>query len=261
MTNPHGTPIWYELLTEDASAATSFYGQVIGWTVHPAEPGGMDYRMIGVGDGDFVGGMMQLTPEMKQSGAKARWLFYLGVDDVDATTAKITAAGGAILMPGFDMAGVGRIAMVADPQGNPFYVMRGASEAASTAWSRTAPGKCNWNELTTTDQAAGNAFYADVFGWTYPDRMEMPGDMGDYVFVEAAGETIGATMRASMPDQPTGWLFYFRAPDIEQAAATVKAHGGIVHMEPQEVPGGDRIIVASDPAGAMFGVVGPGAGV
>ncbi|WP_151955253.1 VOC family protein [Sphingomonas sp. EC-HK361] len=257
MPNPHGTPIWYELLTEDPDASKTFYDAVIGWTVEPRPSGEMDYRMIDTSGGGQVGGVMRLSPEMTAGGAKPTWLFYIGVNDVDTTVAKITAAGGSVRMPAFDIPNVGRMALVADPQGIPFYVMRGASEESSTAWERMGMGKCNWNELATTDHAAANAFYADVFGWSYPDKMTMPGDMGDYVFVEAAGEQIGATMKAGA-GEPTGWRFYFRAPDIEKAAETVKAKGGTVHAGPMEVPGGDRIIVASDPHGVMFGVVGPG---
>src|SRR3546814_14523715 len=79
--------------------------------------------------------------------------------------------------------------------------MRGASDENSTAFSRDGMGKCNWNELATTDQEGAHAFYAAVFGWTFPDRMPM-GEMGDYVFVVAAGTPIGATMTASQPGQP-----------------------------------------------------------
>src|SRR3546814_15278463 len=86
-------------------------------------------------------------------------------------------------MPPWRIEGVGRMALVRDPQGNPFYVMRGASDENSTAFSRDGMGKCNWNELATTDQEGAHAFYAAVFGWTFPDRMPM-GEMGDYVFVE-----------------------------------------------------------------------------
>ena len=259
MANPHGTPIWYELLSADADASKAFYEDVIGWTVHPAEIGegttGMDYRMIDTGHGDFVGGLMQLTPEMQGGGATPRWLFYIGVDDVDVSVAKIEEQGGGVLMPAIDMDGVGRMAFVHDPQGNPFYVMRGASDEDSTAYDRTGMGKCNWNELAATDHPAANAFYAAVFGWTYPDKMEMPGDLGDYVFVHAAGQPIGATMKAG--DSATGWRFYFRTPDIDATAAKVAERGGTVIMGPHEVPGGDRIIVALDPAGVMFGTVGP----
>ncbi|MES2755222.1 MAG: VOC family protein [Pseudomonadota bacterium] len=259
MPNPHGFPIWYELLSSDADASKAFYQDVIGWTVHAADPtaGAMDYRMIDTGQNTFVGGLMQLTDDMKAGGAKPTWLFYLGVDDVDAAVGAIEAKGGGVLMPAFDLPGVGRMAFVHDPQGNPFYVMRGASEDSSTAYDRTALGKCNWNELATSDHAAGNAFYAEVFGWSYPDKMTMPGDMGDYTFVTVGDTTIGATMRAG-GDSPAGWQFYFRAPDIEAAAQKVTAGGGTVHAGPMEVPGGDRIIVASDPHGVRFGVVGPG---
>ncbi|MES2337746.1 MAG: VOC family protein [Pseudomonadota bacterium] len=258
MSNPHGTPIWYELLTDDAAGSKTFYDDVIGWTIADTsgQPG-MDYRMIVCADGSQVGGMMPLSDEMTAGGAKPTWLFYIGVDDVDATVAAVEAHGGKTLMPPFTLDGVGRMAMVADPQGAPFYVMRGASPEASTAWDRTGMGKCNWNELNTTDPAAAMAFYAAVFGWTYPDRMPM-GEMGDYVFIEAAGETIGATMNTPPGSPPPAWQFYFRTPDVDAAAARVIAGGGTVHYGPAEVPGGDRIIVAGDPHGVMFGVVGPG---
>jgi uncharacterized protein len=258
MTNLQGTPIWYELLTANHAESKAFYDHVIGWTIAPesAMPG-MDYRMIDTGGQDYVGGVMELTDAMKQGGAKPGWLFYIGVDDVDATFAAATAEGATALMEPFTLEGVGRMAFIADPQGNPFYIMRGASEEDSTAYDRTGMGKCNWNELTTTDQAAGNAFYARLFGWTYPDKMAMPGDMGDYVFVAVGDTTIGATMKAP-PGAPTGWRFYFRTPDIDATAAKVAEAGGTVMMGPHEVPGGDRIIVATDPHGVVFGAVGPG---
>ncbi|MGY4397468.1 putative enzyme related to lactoylglutathione lyase [Sphingomonas sp. UYAg733] len=257
MTNPEGTPIWYELLTADPDASKAFYDNVIGWTIEAQPSGDMDYRMIDTGNNGLVGGLMRVTPEMVANGAKPTWLFYIGVDDVDASVDKIKAAGGSVLMPAWDIPDIGRLAMVADPQGIPFYVMRGTSDEGSTAYDRMGMGKCNWNELSTPDQDGANAFYATVFGWTYPDKMEMPG-MGDYVFIAVGDQTIGATMSHQPNSPPPAWRFYFRAPDIEVAAQKVKDSGGTVHMGPMEVPGGDRIIVASDPHGAMFGVVGPG---
>ncbi len=260
MTNPHGTPIWYELLTNDAAGSKAFYDAVIGWNIAAkSDAPGMDYRMIATSEGSFVGGMMPLTDTMRSGGAKPTWLFYIGVDDVDATAKLIAEKGGSVPLGPFDIPGAGRAAMVTDPQGNLFYIMRGSSAQSSTAWERTGIGKCNWNELASSDQAASNAFYAEVFGWTYPEKMEMPGGMGDYMFIDAAGQVIGATVKAGIqPGQPKGWQFYFRAPDIEVAAETVRRLGGAVHAGPMDVPGGDRIIVASDPQGVNFGVVGPG---
>jgi predicted enzyme related to lactoylglutathione lyase len=255
MTNPHGTPIWYELQATEIEAAKAFYEPVIGWTVGPKPEGPMDYRMIDTGDGQ-VGGLARLVPGMTPDCMAPGWKVYFGVDDVDATAAEIAGAGGSVHLAPFDLEGVGRMAFCADSQGNVFYIMRGFSDETSTAFERTGMGKCNWNELVTADQEAGNAFYARVFGWKYPDSMPMPG-MGDYVFVEAGGETIGATMNHA-GDMPAGWQFYFRVPDIEAAAERFRAHGGTLFIEPMEVPGGDRIIFGIDPAGTPVGVVGPG---
>ena len=256
MANPAGTPIWYELLTNDAAASTAFYEDVLGWMVQPAQPGDpKHYQTLDTGKGGMVGGMMQLTEEMRAHGAKPTWLFYVGVADVDATATRAGELGGKVLMPAFDIANIGRIALLADPQGIPFYVMRATGEGTSTAFDRTGMGKCNWNELATPDQAAGNAFYEKLLGWTYPDKMAMPGG-DDYVFI-AVGETrIGATMKQA-PSAPQGWQFYFRAPDIDAAVEKVKKAGGKVHAGPMEVPGGDKVIVASDLHGVPFGVAAP----
>lgn len=258
MTNPQGTPIWYELMIADPDAAKSFYDAVVGWTI-AAEPAmaGMDYRMIGTSGGDTAGGVMRLTDEMVKGGAKPGWFVYIGVDDVDATVEKVTAAGGGVVMPAWTIDGIGRMAMVRDPQGIPFYVMRGDSPEDSTAFDRAGLGKCNWNELTTDDQQGALDFYAEVFGWDYPDKMPM-GEMGDYVFISVAGTPIGAVMQRPKDAPAANWRFYFRSPDIDAAAATVKQRGGTVHRDPMEVPGGDRIIVISDPEGVEVGVVGPG---
>jgi predicted enzyme related to lactoylglutathione lyase len=194
---------------------------------------------------------------MKAGGARPCWMFYIGVENVDASVDKVKAAGGSVIMPPWDIPNVGRMAIVRDPQGIPFYMMRGASEESSTAFDRAGLGKCSWNELTTDDQQGALDFYGAVFGWTYPDKMPM-GEMGDYVFIDVAGTTIGAIMQRPADSPAANWRFYFRSPDVEAAADKVKRGGGTVHMGPMEVPGGDRIIVISDPEGANVGVVGPG---
>ncbi|MCP4028284.1 MAG: VOC family protein, partial [Sphingomonas sp.] len=107
MTNPHGTPIWYELQSIDPPASKAFYDHVIGWSIGEPTPE-MDYRMIETGHG-AVGGVMRLTPEMAAGGARPGWLFYLGVDDADATADAIKAAGGTVHMGPWTMPGVGRM--------------------------------------------------------------------------------------------------------------------------------------------------------
>src|SRR5690349_11021133 len=131
--NPHGSFIWYELLTADPDSAAAFYGEVLGWSAAGAGQPGIDYRIFSA-NGSPVGGHMKLPDGAEEFGMRPGWLGYVGVDDVDRTVESIEAAGGKVHMPAMDMDGVGRIALVADPQGIPFYVMRGASDEASDSF-------------------------------------------------------------------------------------------------------------------------------
>ena len=253
----HGAFIWYELLTSDADAAADFYAKIVGWRARDFG-GGMDYRLLSAGGVD-VAGLMALTPEM--AGMKPGWLGYIGVDDVDAAAGRIKDAGGSIHVPPTDIPDVGRFAMVADPQGVVFYVMRGISDQKSEAFKPTADGHGAWNELVTTDQAAALDFYIGQFGWEKGDALPM-GEAGDYRFVHHHGDMIGAIMNrfdnsnSTENAQPAQWNYYFRVPSIATAVETIRGNGGTITFGPQEVPGGDFVINATDPQGAAFGLVG-----
>jgi uncharacterized protein len=272
MTNQHGDFIWYELLTSDADAAGDFYGKVVGWTSISSGQPGMDYRFFSSGDGsdtkDGVGGYMAITEEMAAGGARPAWVGYIAVDDVDASADSIIKAGGSVLMPAMDLEGVGRIAMVADPQGAPFYVMKGASDEPSHSFAATEPknGHVAWNELWSGDPDAAKRFYASQFGWSQDGHIDLPAmdedntaAPGKYEMLWVSGKRfmLGAVM-PKMPDMPVSiWNFYFRVPDIDAAVATISANGGTVFSDPIEIPGGDFSVNATDPQGAAFGLVGP----
>lgn len=257
MPNNHGDFIWYELLTSNPDAAGRFYESIIGWGVEKSEQPGMDYRMLSMPGEPPVAGLMAIGDEMASNGARPAWLGYVGVDDVDTSAARIASAGGEIHMPPQDIPDVGRFAFVADPQGAMFYVMRGVSDETSLsfAYDRPRAGHCAWNELSTTDPAGAMAFYTGQFGWAKDGEMEM-GPLGTYEFLRTDQGMIGAIM-PKMPEQPvTAWTFYFRIPDIDVAAAAIGEGGGTIVQEPIEIPGGDFSLVALDPQGAAFGLVG-----
>ena len=256
MSSPHGSFIWYELMSKDPDESKKFYDDVVGWNIGPKPPGDMDYRMISASDG-HIGGVLRLTDEMSAHGARPTWLGYFGVDDVDDTVARIVASGGKVLMPAWNIPDVGRIAMLTDPQGSPFYVMRGATDGTSTAFGRTTMGHVSWNELMTPDQSAALAFYGSIFGIVKSGAMHM-GALGDYTFLQHGNAGIGAMMTNPPGGRPPGWGFYFRVPDIESAKARVLKGGGTVTQGPMEVPGGEMVLSAVDPAGAAFGLVAPG---
>lgn len=257
MPNPAGSFIWYELMTPDQDASKAFYDPVMSWSVEPEPSGAMEYRMLNAPDGT-VGGVLKLTDDMLAHGARAAWVAYHYVDDVDASVAAVEAAGGRTLVPGWDLPGIGRVAMVTDPQGAPFYLMRPTPpasdpDATSTAFAPDRPGHVAWNELSSTDHKAALGFYGKQFGFESNETMPM-GEMGDYAFLDHHGVRIGAAM--TQPGQPSMWRFYWHVPSVARSGAAITAGGGTILHGPVEVPGGQHIIIATDPHGATFGVVG-----
>ena len=255
----NGSFIWYELMTPDAAGAKAFYDAVVGWDIGEPVAEFEGYRMIGRTDGGMAGGVLQLTNEMRDHGAHPLWLGYIAVEDVDTVATEIEKRGGKELMPAQDIESVGRIALVADPQGVPFYVMKpippaGREKEESDVFSPTAEQRVGWNELTTPDPVAARTFYGDLFGWTSDDFMPM-GEMGEYRFLAHAGQTIGAVCGVQ-PGGSKGWRYYIRVPSVGAAVEAVKSGGGTVAMGPMEVPGGDHIIIGQDPQGADFALVG-----
>ena len=259
-----GRPIWYELMTPDPAAVAPFYRGVTGWEIpaagHPM-PNGSEYREIRRSDGGFAGGVLTLTAQMAGSGVRSGWATYFDVGDVDAAVAKATGMGAAVHMPAMTMPGVGRMAMIADPQGAVFYLMNPTPppdqpDAQSDVFQPMTPGHCWWNELETTDEPGATAFYTALLGWSAGQAMPM-GDKGHYRFVEAGGEQIGAINPWMADYMRVGWLPYFGVADIDAARAAAEAEGGTVTHDVHQVPNGDFIFTATDPAGAPVGFVGP----
>jgi uncharacterized protein len=246
--------IWYELLTSNPNAAASFYSALLGWTASESGHAGMDYRILtmhGVG----VGGLMALPPGAVKSGMRPGWLGYVSVANVDQSIARIVAAGGAEHMPAMDVPRVGRIAMVADPQGACLYVMTPIGTGPATSYAPGKPGHGGWHELRTKDWASALSFYSALFGWKKAHAKDM-GPMGTYLqFNLGSGDMVGGMLNDPQATRPY-WLFYFNVDDIDAARARVTANGGEVLMDPHEVPTSDWIIQARDPQGALFALVG-----
>ncbi|ESQ87022.1 VOC family protein [Asticcacaulis benevestitus] len=240
--------IWYELITSDIDVARAFYSEVIGWTVASSQTPGMDYRRI-MAAGEGIGGMMTL-PDPSMTPA---WFGYVNVADVDAEVTAFETAGGRVLWPANDDAGVGRMAMVADPQGAALYVMSPNGEGESPAFKSGALGHCGWNEYHATDWEKAFDFYAGRFGWVKNEAIDM-GLAGTYQTFTVDGIQTGGMMNNPIP-QPV-WLFYFNVPDIDVAMEALTQKGGAVQMPPMQVPGGQWALVARDPQGAMFGLLG-----
>ena len=107
---------------------------------------------------------------------------------------------------------MGRLALVTDPQGIGLALIEGTSDQPSQAFDQRLPGHGNWNELHTTDPDRAFAFYAEQFGWTKGETVNM-GAIGIYQIFKADDAQIGGVAKATEPMQPT-WLYYFGTESI-----------------------------------------------
>ncbi|MBC7519114.1 MAG: VOC family protein [Microbacteriaceae bacterium] len=119
LVNEPGTVIWHELQVEDVTAVLPFYAATAGISSETAPAGGLgDYTQLSVG-GEVVGGAIHKSlPELAP-----QWVVYFKVTDADEALDHAMKLGATVLAPAFDAPGIGRMSLVADPQGAPFYLI------------------------------------------------------------------------------------------------------------------------------------------
>jgi uncharacterized protein len=116
---------WSELACRDVESATRFYNTVFGWeaTTSPFAGGSTYTEFRRPGAEVAVAGMVQMN-EMWPDDVPAHWMVYFAVADTDATAARADELGGKVGVPPFDLPGVGRAAVLSDPEGGYFSILQ-----------------------------------------------------------------------------------------------------------------------------------------
>jgi predicted enzyme related to lactoylglutathione lyase len=244
--HPPGAFSWADLSTTDPEAAKAFYTALFGWeTDDQPVPGGAVYTMLSL-DGRSVAALSAV----QQEGQPPAWNSYVTVESADAAASAAADAGGTVVMEPFDVMDAGRMAVVQDPTGAFFSVWEPRENIG--AQFVNAPSALTINQLNTSDPERAQEFYAALFGW----RIE-PVEGGPVAYWGIYnGDRLNAGMMA-LPDEggaPSHWLVYFGSEDVDDDADRIGELGGTVMAPPMSVPGG-RILVASDPQGAVFALI------
>lgn len=240
---PAGTPCWVAISVPDVSAATAFYGAVLGWSF--IDGGGQSGRyyiaQTGGRDAAAVGPVVQ-------AGQPSVWTVYLATDDADETAGLITENGGTLLGGPTEIPGTARTGIALDPTGGLFGIWQSLEMIGAGVVAEA--GSLTWTDVRLADPVAGRAFYSAVFGYSYQAIPDAP---AGYATVHVTdGDPVAGIVRT--PDGvPSHWLTYFAVADVD-AAVAVAARAGAAVLMPAEETGSGRIAVLTDPFGATFAV-------
>ena len=243
---------WHELMTPDPDAAIPFYRQVVGWGIEqfPSMP---EYRMWTSG-GKQRGGVMRQSEDERRHGLAPHWLMYVAVPDIDAAIRQAEELGGRVRIPAKSVPGVGRYAILADPQGIVFSLY--TPESPRPGSDEADLGDFSWHECAAPDPKSAWSFYQALFGWEKSAAMDMGPDGTYQMFRRSGGKADLGAFYKRPADKPgtAAWLVYAYVRDADRSADLVTQLGGRVLIGPMDVPGGGRIATCVDPQGAAFAV-------
>ncbi len=254
MSEFRGKFVWYELMTNDMTAAQAFYTSVVGWGAKDAGMPQMPYVLFSTGDAQIAG--LMGVPQDRDANVPPFWSGYVAVDDVDASTAEAKRAGATVFREPTDIPNVGRFSFIADPQGAMIALFKGTMDQPPALPPAGTAGLIGWRELHAAQWDRVWDFYAKLFGWQKGEAMDM-GPMGTYQIIMNGGEMLGGMMTKAPAEPQPYWAYYINVDAIDAAQARVTKGGGKVLFGPSEVPGGNWILQCLDPQGAMFALVGP----
>src|SRR3954452_11973032 len=246
-----GVPCWVTVMEPDPPAAGTFYSELLGWEIVPA-----DGHFVGRLRGRDVGGIAPLPPGLAPAPPPA-WVTQVSVASADDAAEKATKAGGRVAAGPFDF-DLGRTIVIADPAGATFTVWEPRLRKGAQVVNE--PGAWSMSRLDTPDPDTAKRFYGELFGWTTETfelgdtsitMFRLPGYVGGEPEQPVSREVV-ATM-APAEDGPGRWGVDFWVGDVDAATEAGEAAGGRVVVAPFDMPIG-RSAVLADPAGVTFSV-------
>ena len=211
----------HALQTHDPARAHAFYRDLLGWTI--------DHNGCCTSDGREVAAIARSKAPPH---VPSYWLPFLGVDDVDASTAQARALGAQVRRHD-----AGREAVIVDPQGATVGLRTGGEAAKAFAW----------DELLAADPAAAASFYA-ALGALAVETIDL-GATGEYRILRHGAGRVAGVMKHPANLHPH-WQPYLLVDDVDAITARALELGATPYFAPSDQPGFGRWSAIDDPGGA-----------
>jgi predicted enzyme related to lactoylglutathione lyase len=246
-----GKFVWADLFTSDPAAATAFYTKLFGWNASVVFQRDKSYTVF-TNAGHPVAGLVTRSAAKSKESRPSRWIGYIAVDDIAATLAAATGAGGKVHAPARNFPDRGQQAIIADNEGSPVGLLQSAS--GDSADNEPAPGEWNWFELYANNPEKTSAFYGKVFDYAVtPDARTERKD--DFLLSRGDDHRAGVAPLPDTDDAQPGWLGVIRVASVDATVAQVTGLGGRVLLFPRPAAYESRFAIIADPTGGVLGLI------
>ena len=227
--------VWTDLSTYDMPAARSDYQAFFYWRF--TGDSSYDFAMLNSRE---VAAVFPIPKALAKIDMPSFWMSYVHVKDLDASVAKARQHAGVIIeVEPQSFGDTGRVALVRDPSGAGFTLYEGPELVQSSSVSG------RFHHVASISLI--EAFYADLFGWSFALKSEQPWPVYDILHPD--GSVVAQV--EEVPERIRGkfsyWMPCFGVGSAKQTAARVKQQGGTVLSELPEF----RLMLA-DQQGAHF---------
>jgi predicted enzyme related to lactoylglutathione lyase len=258
----YGKFVWFDLFTDDLESASRFYEALFGWSFIDTTPETEAVKTI-LRDGIPIANGAHITPKQRKKREKeekrekkekktseSRWLGYMSVADVDGAARQVEQSGGSVYIEPKDLPERGRIAVVIDPEGAIFAIVR-ASDGDPPDQGVL---ENHWlgSELWTTNPDGAQAFYSSLVG--YEQQLVDVGSDSAYRLLVKDERPRAGIVKIPWDDVEPDWVPYVAVSDTAAIVEKAVKLGARVLIEPEGTNQPGAIAIIADPSGAVFAV-------
>lgn len=241
----NGDVIWRELVTPNPEAAAKFYTSLFGWNVTVAVEGKSPYWLI-TQNGTPIGGIVQMPSSVRN--ATGEWICSVSVPDVESLVSAATANGASTIYKPTDVAGRGVTAIIRDPQGAPLAFLR--TSTGDPVKADVAENGWLWQELWSTNVAASEIFYTNVFGAQINRKKD---DNRDYSLItNKEGRNMAGIVKSPVEGVRSHWMNYVKVSDPAAMVKKAESLGARVLLAPSSNVRNGTLGIILDPTGAAI---------
>lgn len=238
-----GTFVGADLLTENPSAAASFYSELFDWNMEKVADGYSIHHK-----GRLIASISEITNEDAEI-TRSFWLVGIVVNNLKGSINAAQNNNAEVVEKARKVdGGYGSFAVIRDTENAPVMLIQpGKTPVGGTS----GPGAWVWAELWTDDIEKASQFYENVVGTTHQayDRGGTP----YHIFTSQGTARAGIIeIPAEFKDVRPGWAPYVGVADLPASIQKVEDLGGRVIFKNTEHPASGAVALILDPTGAAL---------